>query len=151
MPDANTDQALGHARENKPESPGSYQIVSSSSAMLYSSPLPPAAELERLEKLAPGATGRILSMVENQQQHRFALENAVVPEQINQASRGQWFAFALGAIGAIGGMTMGFLGQPWLGGVIATVCVGNLALAFITGKKQEKSSRQRKAQGQPEI
>jgi len=118
--------------------------------MLYSSPLPPAAELERLERLAPGAAGRILGMVESQQQHRFDLEKTVVPEQINQAARGQWFAFALGAIGVIGGMTMGFLGQSWLGGVIATMCVGNLALVFVTGKKQEKNSRRKKAQAQPE-
>ena len=74
----------------------------------------------------------------------------VVAGQLRQGAKGQWFAFGLGIAGVIGAVYAGSTGQPWLGGVILSACVGTLAVTFLVGKKQESESRRRKAEGQPE-
>jgi uncharacterized membrane protein len=62
----------------------------------YASPLPPAHELERLEKIQPGSLERlmtlqerVMTMAEGEQTHRHGIENA----DSHRMDLGQRFAF----------------------------------------------------------
>ncbi len=76
---------------------------------VYSSPLPPSEELEKLKKILPDGPERLLQIVESEQKHRHNCEQKLVEiEKINHLSankerkRGQWMAFfiAISSIGA---------------------------------------------------
>jgi hypothetical protein len=57
--------------------------------------LPPAAELERLEALAPGITCEILEMARAQGSHRMEIERIAVIGENARANLGPKLGFAL--------------------------------------------------------
>jgi uncharacterized membrane protein len=100
------------------------------------SPLPPPDILQRYDEVLPGATERLLRMVEDESAHRRKLENRQMDSEVAEAHRGQWMAFfitvftiAIGAYTALQGaqVTGTFIGA---GGVIA------LAAVFIRGRQR---------------
>ena len=54
----------------------------------YSGPIPPPAMLAQYNEIIPNGADRILTMAENQQAHRHALEKSVVDSDIAQSKRG---------------------------------------------------------------
>lgn len=124
------------------------QLQVSHTQTFISSPLPPAAELERYEKLAPGTVARLVTMAENQSSHRMGLETKVVESQISQSANGQWFAFALGILGIGAAIVLCIMGYPGVGGTIGGAIIGTLAVSFLIGRSSAKNSRQKKAQGE---
>ncbi len=126
--------------------PTQLRTVQVTQTSVWQGPLPPACELQRYNEVLPGGADRLLKLVENQQNHRFQLETMVATEQLRQSSNGQKYALWIGLGAIIAGSVLGYLGQPWLGGTMATSAMGGLATAFIYGKKQESKSRQAKAE-----
>lgn len=113
-------------------------------ASFWQGATPPAAELERIEKVLPGGAERLIAMAERQQNHRFTLETKVVTAQLNQSQLGQIFALVIGLAGLGCAGYVASLGHPTASASIAGVALGSLAIAFIIGKAQEKHSRENK-------
>ena len=90
----------------------------------FSGPLPPADEMEKYERVSPGAAERIIAMAETQSSHRHGLE-----------SKGQNYAAMLGALAIISGTIAGVLGAQLVGSVIGGLVLVGLVSAFIQGRR----------------
>lgn len=101
----------------------------------FSNPLPPADELEKYERVSPGAAERIIAMAETQNSHRHELEKSLVDNEHKQASRGQNCAVVLGALAIVSGAIAGILGAQLAGSVIGGLVVAGLVYAFIRGRR----------------
>jgi uncharacterized membrane protein len=110
----------------------------------YKSILPPAGELERLEKLSPGITTRILETFEKQSKHRQELEKFVIAGDSRRADIGQWLAFALGIVTIVGGFVLVGLGFSGIGIASLITAAGTLLTAFFGGALLRKMERQKK-------
>ncbi|PAW74299.1 MAG: hypothetical protein B9S26_01425 [Opitutia bacterium Tous-C4FEB] len=110
----------------------------------WQGPLPPAAELERYNHVVPGGAERLFAMVEKQAEHRMQLENHVAREQVKQSGRGQIFALVIGVTGILSAATIGTMGHTAVAIAITTGSLGTLAVTFLVGKRQERTSRQAK-------
>ena len=101
----------------------------------FSGPLPPPDELEKYERVSPGAAKRIFAMAETQGHHRRELEKSLVDNEYKEASRGQICAATLGALAIICGTIAGILGAQLAGSVIGGLVVVGLVYAFIRGRR----------------
>jgi uncharacterized membrane protein len=106
-------------------------------------PLPPPYYLREYEATAPGAPDRIISMAEQEQQHRHAWERSA----LSNTTVGLWFGFfiALGLVG--GGIYSVAVGQPYVAGGFLTAGAIGMVPALIRGRyfvmqRQMQSSRQ---------
>ena len=97
----------------------------------FSGPLPPADELEKYERVFPGAAERIIAMAERESSHR----HASVDNEYKEASRGQIYAVIIGALAIICGTIAGVSGAQWTGSVIAGIGGAGLVSAFIRGRR----------------
>lgn len=100
----------------------------------FSGPLPPADELEKYERISPGAAERIFAMAETQGHHRRELEKSLVDNEYKEASKGQICAATLGALAIISGTIAGILGAQWTGSMIGGLGMVGLVYAFIQGR-----------------
>jgi uncharacterized membrane protein len=96
-------------------------------------PLPPAAELERIERLAPGATERIIAMVEKQQEHRTQWENKAREAHSEERRRAQLYALVFALCGLATALVFGILNQPTAATVIGSTTIGGVVASFILG------------------
>ena len=114
-------------------------------AEMWEGPLPSPEALGRYNQVAPGLAEKIVTMAQDQQRHRFGLENRTVNGQLSQSARGQYFALFLGLV-AIGASTyLGLTDHPVVASVIAGPTILGFAATFIAGKIQEGASRKAKA------
>lgn len=147
---ANQQNRTGKGRQQDQQKP-SEKHVQVTQSMSYSGLLPLANEVEKYERVLPGAADRIFSLTERQQEHRFhqervdrdiaqkaseanvevAKSNARVQDaSIKEVKRGQIFAFivSLGYLGVV--LTLGVIGQPILSGILGVSGIGGVILAF---------------------
>ena len=61
----------------------------------FSGPLPSPRMMADYNTIIPGAAERIMIMAEEQHRHRISLEKNIMPNQVKQSERGQYFAFGL--------------------------------------------------------
>jgi uncharacterized membrane protein len=116
------------------------------SAEMWEGPLPSPGALARYNEISPGLAEKIVNMAQDQQAHRFGLENRTVDSQLSQSKRGQYFALTLGLV-AIGAATyLGLTDHAIVAGIIAGPTIIGFAAMFIVGKIQEGTSRKIKAQ-----
>lgn len=103
----------------------------------YSGPLPPPEILERYDIVVPGMAQALLDGYVAQGDHRREVEKKVVEQQLQQANRGQWMAFGLGAL-AIGlaGIAI-ILGREIYGLVALVASLGTFLTIFRTGKQAQ--------------
>lgn len=100
----------------------------------FKGPLPPPEVLKGYEAILPGASERILKMVEKQQDHRIAVEQAIVKERIKQSGYGQiWGGFLVTLFGIIA-LILGYCEHDWLAGVLGTSTIIGLATIFVLNK-----------------
>jgi hypothetical protein len=96
----------------------------------WSGPLPPPADLEKIDQIIPGGADRLLRMAEKEQTHR-----------IDDAKRGQYLGWSLAAGAVIAAAVVSLCHGPWQ---VAVALVGIPVLgavhALIQGRK-EKSAR----------
>jgi uncharacterized membrane protein len=102
----------------------------------YASPLPPAHELERLEKIQPGSLERlmtlqerVMTMAEGEQTHRHGIENA----DSHRMDLGQRFAFGGLAVLVVATVILGAIGQGGAAKVLGGTTVGVVGL-FVVGR-----------------
>jgi uncharacterized membrane protein len=105
------------------------------------SPVPPAGELESLEKIHPGITERILRMAEKEQEVRHKNNHETIElekknvENINSNVRlGQWLAFGSVLVSTGLCIIFAYLGDIQVAGSTAKWVIASLAALFITGR-----------------
>ena len=100
----------------------------------WSGPLPPPAELEKIDQIIPGGADRLLRMAEKEQTHR-----------IDDAKRGQYLGWSLAAGAVIAAAVVSLCHGPWQVSVaLVGIPVLGAVQALIQGRK-EKSARRAKS------
>lgn len=104
----------------------------------HSGPLPDAETLEHYARIIPNGAERVMAMAEKEQKFRHDTTTTVSRRQLNQISRGQFFAFALALVGIGGGIFLAYLGKETTG--LTTIITSIVALvgAFLYGQNQAK-------------
>lgn len=113
---------------NQPQQINTEQVreqVLSAMESVYSGPIPPPEMLGGYERVLPGASDRILSMAEREQNHRHA-----------EKMRGQIFAFLIAAALTCLSAYLIFKEAYWPAAGVAMVEIGGIAIAFLGQKKQ---------------
>jgi len=106
-----------------------------SQSLMYIGSLPTSKEFSGYEQALPGAAHRILSMAEDEAEHRRKNEEKIVQHSIKKSGLGQIFAFII-AIVSMGLVFFSILkGEPLAAIVPAIVALSSLAAVFV-GKKQ---------------
>ncbi len=113
--------------------------------IIQQSNMPDVATLEGYARVIPGGAERLIALIEKQVEHRIQLENVVVPEQVRQSRRGQWFGFIVACVAFVVSIVFLFMGQANWAGWIATSTALGMAAIFVTGKVLSTSSLQKKA------
>lgn len=110
------------------------------------SPVLPVPQLERLHGFRPDLVDFVIEQTKLEAEHRRMQDSRVNTFIFIERVLGQVGAVVLAGLGIGGGIYAGLNGQAWLGGVIASVTIGTLAVAFIqrttsksNGQLQKKS------------
>ncbi|MBL1377650.1 DUF2335 domain-containing protein [Zobellella iuensis] len=105
---------------------------------VFSGPLPSPNVLSGYEKVLVGSAERILMMAEKEQQHRHVMDMTALQGEINKDKRGQQFGLGIAVLFGVMALVLGLSGQPWLGGLIATVDLVALVAVFVMGRRSEE-------------
>jgi len=149
-----------HSRGNYPLSPAA-DLAQKTNAQaqqirsaFYSGPLPPAAELERYEKVRPGLAERIvrmaerqIEMAEGQMKHRHALEIKVISTNARLSYLGLLSGFMLGSGGLGAAVYLIRLGKEMGGGAAFVASLATLAGLFLYGRKRQEKQLEERLKG----
>ena len=106
----------------------------------YRGPIPPATEMERLERIHPGTADRIITMAENEQKHVHEMQKQMLVINEKTVWRGQVFGLTIGVVAIVAGAATAMMGQEIAGGFIGTGGVAALVWAFLYRSPQEIES-----------
>ncbi len=95
------------------------------------SPILPVAQLQHLHEFRPDLVDFVITQTKAEAEHRRSQDLQVNWFIFIERILGQLAAIAVAALGVGGGLYAGLNGQPWLGGTIASVTIGTLAVAFL--------------------
>lgn len=98
----------------------------------------PVAQLEALQSFRPDLVDAVVEETRQEAAHRRQQEKRVNAFIFIERLIGQLAAITVAVMGIAGGIYAGLKGQPWLGGVIASVTIGTLAVAFIQRNRSQK-------------
>jgi len=105
--------------------------IASIIAAHWSGPLPPPAELERIDQIIPGGADRLLRMAEKEQIHR-----------IEDAKRGQYLGWSLAAGAVVAAAVVSLCHGPWQVSVaLVGIPVLGAVQALIQGRKEKGRKR----------
>lgn len=104
------------------------------------SPVLPVAQLEHLHNFRPDIVDFVVGQTKLEAEHRRNQESRINLYIFIERLGGQLSAIFVAMLGIGGGIYAGLNGQPWLGGTIASVTIGTLAVAFIT-RNQSKTNK----------
>jgi hypothetical protein len=118
--------------EHRPaESRGPTRPITSIISAHWSGPLPPPAELEKIDQIIPGGADRLLRMAEKEQSHR-----------IEDAKRGQYLGWSLAAGAVIAAALVSLCRGPWQVSVaLVGIPVLGAVQALIQGRKEKGGKR----------
>lgn len=97
-------------------------------------PILPIAQLEKLQQFRPDLVDFIIEQTKAEAEFRRATSMRINWFVFIERMIGMLCALLIGASGIVGGIYIGSRGQPWLGGVIASLSLGTLALGFLAKK-----------------
>ena len=127
-------------------SPDNDQVTTTEVSLSYRAPLPPPAMLAGYEQALPGSADRIVTMAENQAQHRQTLEMAALHSDIQRSHAGLFMGFIV-ALAFLGGSV--FLiasGKQAAGLTIGLTDIAVVVGMFIYGSLSRRDERRRKAE-----
>lgn len=101
------------------------------------SPIIPDAQLERLHTFRPDIVDWVITETTTQANHRRASEKRINRFVFIERLLGQIFAFVIGMTGILGGACIAVNGQPWAGGIIASISISGLAAVFLKGRSDK--------------
>lgn len=102
------------------------------------SPLLPVAQLEKLHQFRPDLVDFVVEQTKAEAEFRRRTSDRINAYIFLERFFGTFCALAVGICGIVGGGYVGLHGEPVLGGTIASVALGTLAVAFIS-KNQAKA------------
>lgn len=103
-------------------------------------PLPAPSDLEKYEKVLPGAADRIIAVFESQTKHRHECEKMVVVGQLRHEHWGQIMAFAIVTVAMGICLFLIYTGHSTKGFTAMMAILGGVAGLFIYGKRAEKQN-----------
>jgi uncharacterized membrane protein len=109
-----------------------------------SSPFPPPAEMEKYERLMPGATETLFRNFINQSNHRMELETETIRGDNRRADRGQIFSFVLGMSCLVIGAVLFILNKNGLAIASIITAIAPIAVSFISSSISRKKERENK-------
>lgn len=127
---------LAHISEDISERPpaegrGPARAITSIISAHWSGPLPPPAELEKIDQIIPGGADRLLCMAEKEQDRR-----------IEDARRGQYLGWSLAAGAVITATVVSLCHGPWQVSVaLVGIPVLGAVHALIQGRKEKSGKR----------
>lgn len=127
------------------EARGSAHVVISkkfsASHQSFSGPLPPPDVLAEYKSLDPALLGRIVTMAEQEQQHRHSMETGIVQGKFAVDARGQHYAFGISVILSALAAAALWLGHPATAGTIAVTAVVGAIGAFLRKPASKQSNK----------
>lgn len=112
---------------------GSREQVELRAERVWSGALPRPEDFGRYGDVVPDAPERILRMAEQEQAHRIAMEQQIVPANNAAGARGQWLGAALSALALILAVVVVLVGGPWQVAVaLVSVPVLSVARSLVT-------------------
>lgn len=128
--------AVKHPTKTKNQTGNVQQPKQTQVSMQWSGPLPPPAALEHFERIIPGGADRILKMVEQEQAHRFDVEQKCTKASVSAHTRGQLLGAVLCLAAIVAAVANSQLGGPWQVSVaLVSVPVLGVAQALIRGRR----------------
>ncbi|MDY2793972.1 MAG: DUF2335 domain-containing protein [Peptostreptococcus porci] len=128
---------------------GKVMLEIEKSEISFSGPLPHPDIMKGYDDIVPGAAERILKMAENQQNHRFKLEEKIVFDDSSERKRNSYFAFTLILVVILLGGSLLFKGKSIVG--LATVFAGLAPLIGIFFRNYKDNKPAEKELKQQEI
>ncbi len=120
-------------------------IITSSTTVQFSGPMPPPELLERYEQICPGSADRMLGLVEGEAKYRREMESAIVHSEIDrtrksfaEAKRGQICAVIITLSTLIAGVYAAVTGHEVSGSIIGSAGIGGIVTTFILGRAKHK-------------
>lgn len=114
-------------------------------AEIYSGPLPKPSDLQKYDRIVPGAAERIIGMAERQAEHRQFLEKTVVTTDAKRADKGLYVG-AFVALCVLGGAVfLIYNGHDAAGATVASLDIVGLVSVFIYGTISRRGEREKKA------
>ncbi len=104
----------------------------------FTGPLPHPKILALYEEIVPGSADRIISMAENQANHRTKFENTSLAIDGKLAERGQIFAFIIAVICIISTIALALSGHDTVAGVLGGTTIVGLVTTFL-GVRHKKN------------
>lgn len=94
-------------------------------------PLPDGDTFARYESVLPGAADRVIKMAEKEQSHEHAQESRLLRYEALLTLVGQFFGFAIGMAGIIGGVTLASQDKSLVGFGIFFTSLASLVGAYL--------------------
>ena len=118
-----------------------------------SGPLPHPEEMKQYENILPGSADRLITMVEEQAQHRRQLEASLIKSNTKLEVRGQFFGFLIAMTALIGGGYIMASGQSVWGAAVAISAIAGLSGVFIwkSRERNREFNKQMKDENIPEL
>ncbi len=124
-------------------------VVRTESSALHAGPLPHPDQFRQYEETLPGAADRILTMAEQESQHRQLMERSVLDleeasielqrevtrEEIAQSRLGLVIGAFISVILVVTALVVAVIGHPWPAVVIGTADIVALASIFVYGAR----------------
>ena len=120
------------------------KILSLSSEIRHSGPLPAVETLEGYNRIIPNGGERIMIQAEKEQNWRHDQTRYVAKREFNQQGRGQIFGFILALIGICGGIFLTYIGKDTTGIAIIFTAAATVAGPFIYSKYVEAKKNSQK-------
>ncbi len=132
------DIKLGEALKD-PKIRKALAISVSQTVSQHRSPLPPSKELHEIENICPGATNRIITMAEKEQETRHKLSERTLNGFIESDRRHTNYALLSLVIMVVVGCACLYLGFEKTGGVILTGTLVTVVTSFLLKMKNSPS------------
>lgn len=105
-------------------------------ATSWSGPIPPPEAIERLNAVEPGLGTRLVQEFIAETDHRRQLERQSIRANEGAMKRGQWFAFILFLVIALGAIVLGMNDHPTAAVAIAGMEIGIPAAAYLYHRRR---------------
>ncbi|MEE8434208.1 MAG: DUF2335 domain-containing protein [bacterium] len=105
----------------------------------FSGPLPPSSELERYEKIYPGMAKALLDQYLQETTHRQFQETKQLSAAIQDAKRGQYFAFLMGMFCLGAAVWLGYFGHQWASAIVGPFGMSSVIASFLRRPKSPQN------------
>lgn len=109
----------------------------------------PVDDLERIERLAPGSTQKLVDLAIKQAENRMSMESKIIEKREPRATRAQVFSFILILSDLIATTLLIAIGQAPYGFLVFLVMVTAVVVISIWNRYQDRRERVEKAQLPP--